>query len=104
LPLIRVGGEILLEPLPLGGAGTAADLCLPAVAVEGDYVPASKIVGVVALIGISGRLTEVVEVASCPLGFVLVVALASLAALCNKVRLTSPVITKGLGGVWGRPL
>src|SRR5215203_5965586 len=30
--------------------------------------------------------------------------LASVAALCNKGRLTSTVITKGLGGVWGRPL
>jgi hypothetical protein len=30
--------------------------------------------------------------------------LASVAALCNKARLTSPVITKWLGGVWGRPL
>jgi hypothetical protein len=73
LPLIRVGGEVLLESLRLGGAGTAADLCLSAVAVEGDYVPACQLVGVVALIGVSCGLPEVVEVASCPFGFVLVV-------------------------------
>src|SRR5215207_5750131 len=75
LPLISgVGGEVLLEPLRLGGAETAADLCLPAVAVEGDYVPGPQIVGVVSLIGVACSLPEVVEVASCPLGFVLVVA------------------------------
>jgi hypothetical protein len=48
LPLISgVGGEVLLEPLRLGGARTAADLSLSTVAVEGDYVPAAKVVGVV---------------------------------------------------------
>jgi hypothetical protein len=30
--------------------------------------------------------------------------LASVAALCNKARLRSPVNEKELGGVWGRPL
>src|SRR5919107_2763505 len=83
LPLISgVGGEILLEPLRLGGAGTAADLFNSTVAVEGDYVPGSQVVGVVvALIGVSCSLPEVVEVACCPFGFVLVVAWDGLSAL-----------------------
>jgi len=59
--LLVVGGEVLLEPPSLGGAGTAAQLSLPAVAVEGDYVPAPQVVGIVALIGVSSSLPEVVE-------------------------------------------
>jgi hypothetical protein len=34
--LFVVGGEVLFEPTPLGGAGTATDLSLSTVAVEGD--------------------------------------------------------------------
>jgi hypothetical protein len=60
--LLVVGCEVLLEPLHLGGAGTAADLSLSTVAVECDYVPGPKVVGVVALIGFSSGITEVVEV------------------------------------------
>src|SRR5919107_4516186 len=82
LPLISgVGGEVLLEPLRLGGAGTAADLFNSTVAVEGDYVPAPQVIGVVTLIGVSCSLTEVLEVACCPFGFVLVVAWDGLGAL-----------------------
>jgi hypothetical protein len=40
--LLVVGGEVLLEPPPLGGAGAAADLSLSTVAVEGDYVPGPR--------------------------------------------------------------
>src|SRR5918994_4199024 len=68
-----VVGEVLLKPPHLGGARTATDLSLSTVAVEGDYVPGPKVVGVVALIGVSCGLPEVVEVSSCPFGFVLVV-------------------------------
>jgi hypothetical protein len=60
--LLVVGGEVLLEPPSLGGAGTAAELCLSTVAVEDEYVPGPMVVGVVALIGVSGGITEVVEV------------------------------------------
>ena len=60
--LLVVGGEVLLELPPLGGAETAADLSHSTVAVEGDYVPGPQVVGVVALIRISGCLPEVVEV------------------------------------------
>src|SRR5215208_161554 len=75
LPLISVGGEVLLEPLRLGGARTATDLSSHStVAVEGDYVPAPQVVGVVTLIRISCSLPEVVEVACCPFGFVFVVS------------------------------
>ena len=67
LPLTSVGAEVLLEPLRLGGAGTATDLSShSAVAVEGDYVPGPEVVRVVALIGISGGITEVLEVALAP--------------------------------------
>jgi hypothetical protein len=59
---VGVGGEVLFEPQPLGGAGTAADLSLSTVAVEGDYVPASQVVGVVPFAGIASRFPEVVEV------------------------------------------
>src|SRR5918992_815457 len=61
--LFVVGGEVLFEPTPLGGAGTAADLSLSTVAVEGDEVPASQVVGVVPFAGIASRCAEVVEVA-----------------------------------------
>src|SRR5215213_9132612 len=100
LPLISCGGEVLLEPLRLGGAGTAADLSLPAVAVEGDYVPAPQVVGVVALIGVSGSITEVVEVASGPFGFVLVVSRDGLGALLEL----SPARLVALPEVLGRPI
>src|SRR5919112_342413 len=83
LPLISgVGGEVILEPLRLGGAGTATDLSShSAVAVEGDYVPAPQVVGVVTLIRVSGGITEVVEVASGPFGFVFVVSKGGPSAL-----------------------
>src|SRR5215203_1982854 len=42
--LLVVGGEVLLEPPPLGGAGTAAEPSHSTVAVEGDYVPGPQIV------------------------------------------------------------
>src|SRR5215210_2407065 len=71
---IGVGGEVPFEPPHLGGAGAAADLSLPAVAVEGDEVPAPQVVGVVALIGVSGGFPEVVEVRLGSFGVVLVVA------------------------------
>jgi hypothetical protein len=60
--LLVVSGEVLFEPTPLGGAGAAADLSLSAVAVEGDYVSASQLVRVVSFVGVSGGITEVVEV------------------------------------------
>src|ERR671912_303690 len=101
LPHIRVGGEVLLEPLRLGGAGTAADLFLSTVAVEGDYVPAPQVVGVVALIGVSCSLPKVVEVASCPFGFVLVVAWDRLGALLEPSPARLVAFLKVLGrSVW----
>jgi hypothetical protein len=60
--LLVVSGEVLFEPTPLGGAGAAADLSLSAVAVEGDYVPASQLVGVVPFAWIASGFPEVVEV------------------------------------------
>ncbi len=65
----------------MGGAGTAADLFNSAIALEGDYVPAPQVVGVVTLIGVSCSLPEVLEVACCPFGFVLVIAWDGLGAL-----------------------
>jgi len=59
--LLVVGGEVLLEPPPLGGAETAAEH-LSTVAVEGDEVPASQVVRVVSFVGVSCGITEVVEV------------------------------------------
>src|SRR5215213_7981900 len=71
--LLFVGGEVLLEPPTLGRARTAAEH-LTTVAVEGDEVPASQVVGVVTFVGIASCSPEVVEVASGPFGAVLVVA------------------------------
>src|SRR5215213_10362843 len=76
-----VGGEILLEPPHLGGAGAAAHPSLTAVAVEGNDVPPAQVVGVVALIGVSGGLAEVVVVGLGPFSVVLVVAGDGLGAL-----------------------
>jgi len=67
-----VGGEVLLEPPRLGGTRATANLL--AVAVEGDYVPGPKVVGVVASLRVACGLTEILEVASGPFGVVLVVA------------------------------
>src|SRR5687768_14953097 len=98
--LLAVGGEVLLEPPPLGRAGTAADLSLSTVAVEGDYVPGSQVVGVVALIGVSGRLPEAVEVASSPFGFVVVVSGGGPGAVLEQ----SPGRIVALVEVFGRPV
>src|SRR5918995_6309035 len=95
-----VGGEVLLKPPHLGGARTATDLSLSTVAVEGDYVPGPKVVGVVALIGVSCGLPEVVEVASCPFGVVLVISGAGPGA---RLEL-APGRVIALGKVFGRPL
>src|SRR5215216_5233321 len=48
--LLVVGGEVLLGPPPLRGAGTAAEH-LSTVAVEGDEVPGPKVIGVVPFSG-----------------------------------------------------
>src|SRR3712207_9226828 len=69
--LVLIGGEISLKPPDLRRGSLAADLL--AVAVEGDDVPFTQIVGVVALAWLAGRLPEVVEVVLDPFGVVLVV-------------------------------
>jgi hypothetical protein len=76
---IVVGGEVLLEPPLLGGTRPTANLL--AVAIEGNHVPGSELVGVVAPFGVACSLTEVLEVASGPFGVVLVVAGDRLGAL-----------------------
>src|SRR5918998_5929504 len=68
-----VGGEVLFEPPALGGTRTAAEL-LSTVAVERDDVPASQVVRVVPFVGVSGGITEVVEVGRGSSGFVLVIS------------------------------
>jgi hypothetical protein len=63
-------------------------------------VPGPKVVGVVALIGVSCGLPEVVEVSSCPFGVVLVISGAGPGA---RLEL-APGRVVALGKVFGRPL
>jgi hypothetical protein len=76
---VGVGGEVLLEPAH-HRRGSPASAHLLAHRVEGDYVPVASVVGVVALLGIPSRGSEVVEVARSARRIVLVVAYARLGA------------------------
>src|SRR3712207_3691351 len=97
---VLVGGEVRLEPPPLRRGSLTASWHLLAVAVEGDEVPGPYVEGVVALLGVSGGLPEVLEVPLGSLRVVVVVAGGGLGAALEA----APGGLVALLEVLGRPV